>query len=61
MLSVERCYLYEDIRKCYYCKQYIESKKYIIVNNKFYFHKCCYEQLFFIQELKNKGIINGLY
>lgn len=43
MLSVERSYLYEEIKKCYYCENYIESKKYIIVNNKYYFHKCCFK------------------
>jgi len=40
-------YMYEDIHKCNFCKNFIESNycQMIIANKKIYYHPICYDLL----------------
>jgi hypothetical protein len=61
-MEYQREYLYEELRKCYCCKRYIETKKYILIANK-YFHKICYLYTFnngcFAKKIVGKGEVIG--
>ena len=54
MIAIEREYLCEDIKQCSCCKTYIEDKKYMFINKKWYFHNCCYLKMCYLFEIKQE-------
>lgn len=54
-VPLEYEYAYEEMKKCFLCRNWIEERFCIFIDNgvRYYLHKCC------LMKLKYLGIING--